>query len=96
MNAFCEGRTSEGSIARVRISASPLAARSSGPRLSAIGHVEPSDARDAVASLFAASRQNFLPALGLHSRAKAMLLVSPPDMRLKRTLYQAIFSLKNH
>jgi len=53
-----------------------------------------SDARDVVASLFAASRKNFFPAFSLHSRAKPVLLVPPPNMRLKRTLYQAIFSLR--
>ncbi len=60
-------------------------------RLSASGG--PSDPRNAVASLFAASRKDFLSTFGLHSRAEPMLLVPPPDMRLKRTLYQRIFSL---
>ena len=60
-------------------------------RLSAGGG--PSDPRDAVASLFAASRKDFLSTFGLHSRAETMLLVPPPDMRLKRTLYQTVFSL---
>jgi hypothetical protein len=46
-----------------------------------------------VASLFAASRKDFLSTFGLHSRAEPVLLVPPPDMRLKRTLYQTVFSL---
>ena len=60
-------------------------------RLSASGG--PSDPREVVASLFAASRTDFFSTFGLHSRAEPMLLVPPPDMRLKRTLYQRIFSL---
>lgn len=60
-------------------------------RLSASGG--PSNPREVVASFFAASRKDFLSTFGLHSRAEPMFLVPPPDMRLKRTLYQRIFSL---
>ena len=54
-----------------------------------------SDAREAVAPFFAASREDFFPARTLHSRAEPVLFVPPPNMRLKRAFYQAIFSLKN-
>ena len=70
----------------------PASAASSEGRAAGGG---PSDPREVVASLFAASRKDFLSTFGLHSRAEPMLLVPPPNMRLKRTLYQRIFSLSN-
>lgn len=48
-----------------------------------------SDAREFVATLPATGRQYFAAALGLHACAEAMRLVTPADLRLKRSLGQS-------
>jgi hypothetical protein len=52
------------------------------------------NARECVPSFGAPTGQHFAAILGFHSRAEAVLLVAPANMRLKSALRQRIFSLK--
>lgn len=51
------------------------------------------NACERVPPLGAAARQYLAAVFGLHSRAEAVLLMAPANMRLKGTLRQRIFSL---